>query len=374
MARRGRGEGTIRQRASDGRWEASVTLGGQRKSYYGKTRREVTEKLRTAQRDYEQNQFIGDGRQTVEQYLAGWLESVRPSLRRSTYAHYEARVRLYIVPVVGKVRLAQLTAQHVQRVVAAAHDKGVGTKTVAEAYSVLHRALRAAERLGLVPRAVSERVARPRVKRAQIRPLTRMESQAFLEAARDNLFEPLFRMALSTGMRRGELLGLRWADVDLQAGRVSVVSSLEWRSGVATYLPPKTESSRRQIALSDEMVATLLEQRRWRHAQRLRVGPAWQGEQYDAVFSDELGEPFRLHRLRHAFKQTLRLAGIPSTVRFHDLRHTCATLLLQQRVHPKVVSELLGHSNISMTLNIYSHVLPDMQDEAARAIATALGW
>lgn len=374
MARRGRGEGTIRYRESDGRWEATVTLGSQRKSFYGKTRREVTEKLRAAQRDFEQNQFIGDGRQTVEQYLASWLESVRPSLRRSTYAHYEARVRLYILPVVGKVRLTQLSAQQVQRVVTAAQEKGVGTKTVAEAYNVLHRALRAAERLGLVPRAVSERVARPRVKRAPIQPLTRAQSQAFLAAAQGSLCEPLFRMALSTGMRRGELLGLRWADVDLETSRVSVVSSLEWRGGVASYLPPKTDSSRRQIALSDEMAATLLEQRRWQRAQRLRVGPAWQGEQYDAVFSDELGEPLRLVRLRLAFKRALRAAGIPTTVRFHDLRHTCATLLLQQRVHPKVVSELLGHANISMTLNIYSHVLPDMQDEAARAIATALGW
>ncbi|MGH2502376.1 MAG: site-specific integrase [Ktedonobacterales bacterium] len=327
-----------------------------------------------AQRDYEQNQFIADTRQTVEQYLTSWLEARRPFIKEHTWEGYEAMIPLHVVPVIGKVKLAQLTAQHVQQVVTATHDEGLSTRTVAEAYSVLHRALRAAERLGIVPQAASTRVQRPRIKRREMRPLSREEAQGFLEAARGHWLEALFRLALSTGMRRGELLALKWRDVDLDAGRLSVVASLRWRHGVAMYSTPKTKRSRRQIALTAEMVSTLVEMRRQQRAQRLRVGPAWQGEAYDAVFSDELGERLREKRVLLNFRRVLATAGILTTVRFHDLRHTCATLLLQQRVHPKVVSEMLGHSSITITLDLYSHVLPDMQDEAARAMATALGW
>lgn len=373
MARRGRGEGTIRFRSSDGRWEASVTLGTQRKSFYGKTRREVTEKLRAAQRDYEQHQFVGDERQTVAQYLASWLETKRPGLAVSTWEGYESKVRVHINPVIGKVRLAHLTAQQVQQVMTSCVSSGLASKSADAVYGVLHQALQAAERLGLVARNVADRVPRPRRVRREMHPLSREETNRFLAAARGDYLEPFFRLALSTGMRRGELLALKWRDIDLNTKRLSVVASMNWVRGEAVYSRPKTQRSRRQVALAPEMVEVLRAHRHEQRALRLRAGPAWQGERYDAVFSDELGAPLHPRRLTYQFKRLLRVADLPM-IRVHDLRHTCATLLLASRVHPKIVSELLGHSTVAITLDLYSHVLPDMQDEAARAMSAGLNW
>lgn len=373
MARRGRGEGTIRYRESDGRWEASVTLGTQRKSFYAKTRREVTEKLREAQREWEQHQFIGESRQTVEQYLASWLEAKRPSLKASTFAVYAGRVRVHINPVIGRVKLSALTAQHVQQVMTVCQSKGLSGKTANEVYSELHQALRSAERLGLVARAVSERVSRPRGASRDMRPLSPEETNRFLEAARGHWLEPLFRLALTTGMRRGELLALRWRDVDLAGKRLAVVATMGYVRGEPVYTAPKTRRSRRQIALASEMVEALRAHRHQQLTWRLKAGAAWQGDAYDAVFGDELGFPLRVGRVVWQYKRLLAEAGLPS-IRFHDLRHTCATLLLSRGIHPKVVSELLGHATVSMTLDRYSHVLPHMQDDAARAIGDVLLW
>ena len=166
-------------------------------------------------------------------------------------------------------------------------------------------------------------------------------------------------------------MALRWRDVDLARRRLSVVASLHWRHGKPVYTFPKTRRSRRQIALAAEMTAVLQAHRRQQRAWRIKAGPAWQGEQFDAVFSDELGFPLQASRIRRALYRLLACAGLPR-IRVHDLRHTCATLLLTQRVHPKVVSEMLGHASITMTLDLYSHVLPDMQEDAARAIGDML--
>lgn len=374
MARRGRGEGTIRYRTSDERWEGVITLGGQRKSFYGKSRREVTERIRAAQRDYEQGQFIGDQRQTVEQYLATWLETKRADVKASSHRAYASIVQTHINPIIGKVKLTQLTAQHVQRVVTTCLAAGLKGKTADQVYGVLHQALRTAERLGLVARDVSARVDRPRIDTYEMRPFSPEEANAFLDVARGHWLEPLFRLALTTGMREGELLALRWREVDVHGRRLSVVATQVWRGGEPIYTQPKTKRSRRQIAFPPEMAAALIahrhQQRRW----RLAAGPAWQGERYgDPVFSDELGFPLRSRRVADNFKRLLRTGGLPD-IRFHDLRHTCATLLLGRGVHPKVVAELLGHSTVNITLDRYSHVLPHMQDDAARAIGDTLRW
>jgi integrase len=381
MARRGRGEGTIRYRESDGRWEASVTLGSQRKSFYGKTRREVTEKLRTAQRDYEQSQFIGDGRQTVEQFLRSWLETKAAEVKESTWRIYEMRVRVHIVPVIGKVKLSKLTAQQVQQVITTSLSGGLGGTSAGEVYGVLHQALQEAERLGLVARDVSARVKRPHGKRREMHPLALDEVLRLLEVSRGHWLDPLLRLALTTGMRQGELLALRWREVDLERQRLSVVVSLRYVHGEPRFSTPKTEHSRRQIALVAEMVAVLRVQRQQQRAWRLAAGPAWRGDlrggeaggQQGVVFCDELGFTLRPGRLVLQFKALLAAAGLPS-IRFHDLRHTTATLALKRGVHPKVVSDLLGHASVSTTLNLYSHVLPDMQEDAARAIGGALNW
>jgi integrase len=373
MARRGRGEGSIRHRA-DGRWEASVTLGDQRRSFYGKTRAEVMKKLTSAQRDYEQGQFIGDARQTVAQYLASWLETKRPpTVKAHTWAIYESYVRVQINPVLGRVRLSQLSPQHIQQMTTKALGRGLSPSTVSEVYGVLRQALKAAVRLGLIARDITDQTDRPRRATHEMRPLSRDEAQRFIASVATHRFSALFNLALTTGMRIGELLALKWRDVDLDTRRLSVVASLSWKAGAPLYALPKTRHSRRQIAITPVMVTLLREQRQQQRFYQVAAGPAWQGERFDAVFCDELGFPLQDSRIRRQFKAALAAADLPR-VRFHDLRHTCATLLLLQRVNPKIVSELLGHSSVALTLNLYSHVLPDMQEEAARAMTTALGW
>lgn len=180
-------------------------------------------------------------------------------------------------------------------------------------------------------------------------------------------------LALTTGMRRGELLALRWREVDRERGRLSVVATLRHFLGEPLYTTPKTERTRRRIALSPEMVEALRRYRQQQRVWRMSAGPAWQGERYDGVFSDELGYPLHSGRVVANFKQALVAAHLPA-IRFHDLRHTCATVLLSRGVHPKVVSEMLGHSSVSITLDIYSHVLPTIQEDAARVVGDLLHW
>lgn len=375
MARRGRGEGTIRRRPSDGRWEAVATFGEQRRSFYGKTRAEAREKLAAAQRDYAQGLLIGDGRQTVAQYLASWLEVKRTEVKASTWGGYEVICRKHLVPVIGRVKLTALTAQHVQQVIAHVQNAGLSSTLASGVYGLLHQALSAAVRLGLTSRDVCAQVSRPRIAPRELRVMTRDEAQRFLAVSSEQTrLGPIYQLALSTGMRRGELLALRWREVDLEAGRLSVVASMIWKQGAPRYTEPKTRRSRRQIALAPQMVAALREHRHRQRLWQVAAGPAWQGERYgDPVFSDELGFPLRQRRLQADFKRWLVAAGI-AEMRFHDLRHTCATLLLAQQVNPKIVSEMLGHATVSMTLDRYSHVLPDMQDAATRAMSAALGW
>ncbi len=375
MARRGRGEGTIRRRA-DGRWEAQIVLGSEhRRSIYGKTRLEVTRKLAAAQRDYEQGLPVVDQRQTVEQFLSSWLETRRAELAEGTWRRYEQCARLHINPQVGRTKLAQLTPQAVQQLYAMVLAHGRCSTTARHVHAVLHRALESAVRLGLVTRNVADMVDAPRKRRVAIHPLTREQARQLLATAANDRLAAVFVVALATGMRIGEMLALRWRDVDLARGSLSVTATLAWSTGKPTGKPvwaePKTQRSRRRIALSAPVVEALRQHRTRQQVERLAAGPAWQ--EYGSVFCDEVGIPLNDGHVRRRHWRLLKAAGLPR-VRFHDLRHTCATLLLSQRINPKVVSEMLGHSTVSITLDIYSHVLPDMQEDAASALATALGW
>lgn len=373
--RRGHNEGTIKKR-SDGRWEAQVMLpDGRRKSFYGKTRQEVNSKRIAALRDLEQGLPIADERQTVETFLSAWLETMRPPrLVEETWKRYRECVTLHIVPAVGRLRLAHLSAQRVQQLYAECLAKGLSSTSVRQIHAVLHRALESAVRLGIVPRNVSDLVDAPKRRPVEIHPLTREQARAYLAAAAaaDDRLEALFTLALATGMRQGELLGLRWRDVDLDRGTLQVVATLKRRQGSYVWAPPKSARSRRQIALAPH-VADLLRRHRTRQLrERLAVGAdAW--AENDLVFADEAGGPLSHDAVRRRHWHWCRAADVPR-IRFHDLRHTCATLLLGSRVNPKVVSEMLGHATVSITLDIYSHVLPDMQQDAAAAIAAALGW
>lgn len=371
MARRGHGEGSIYLRG-DGRWAASISLeGGKRKTFYGKTRKEVQEQLKTALHQQQQSILATGPQQKVEQFLIHWLENVhKQSIRSRTYERYEEIVRLHLVPGIGRHQLQKLSPQHLQSFYTNKLEEGLSTTTVISFHNVLHKALETAVRWNLISRNVCDLVSPPRRKRFEIQPLSVEQVQQLLAASREHRQEALFILALATGMRRGELLGLKWQDINFQTDTLQVrriltrVPTKVKNPQGATYVEaePKTEKGRRSILLPPFVVEALKQHRARQLEARLKAGAAWQ--EHDYVFCTSVGT--HLHPTRDVLNQLkvlLAKAGLPA-IRFHDLRHSSATMLLSMSVHPKIVQEILGHSQISMTLDTYSHVLPTMQKEA----------
>src|SRR6266581_8761767 len=377
MARRGHGEGSIYRR-NDGRWAASITLEtGKRKTFYGKTRREVQEQLKPAVHQQQEGTLITAPQQTLKQYLEYWLEEVhRQSIRDRTYERYEQIVRLHLVPVLGHHPLQKLMPQHLQSFYNKKLKEGLSTTTVISFHNVLHKALKHAVRWNLVSRNVCDMVSPPRRKHFEIQPLNLEQVQQFLAAVRGHPQEALFILALATGMRRGELLGLKWQDIDFEQGVLQIRRIL---SRIPGKLPgkgyveaePKTDRGRRSIVLPAFTIEVLGQHRLKQREAKLKAGSVWQDHDY--VFCTSIGT--HLNPTRDALdelKSLLKEAGLPD-IRFHDLRHSSATMLLGMKVHPKIVQEILGHSQINITMDIYSHVLPTMQEEAMNKINEALG-
>jgi len=368
--KRGNSEGSIYRRA-DGRWAASVSLDrGRRKSYYGKTRQDVAGKLATALKAQRDGLPLVAERQRVGDYLASWLETARPSLRARTWLRYEQYVRLHAIPWIGQVSLARLTPQHLQRLYGDRQEAGLSAMSVRHLHAVLHRALQQATRWGLVARNVADLVTPPRAAHHEMQTLSPEQARGFLRAVEEDRYEALFTLALTSGMRQGELLALNWEHVDLDGGTVQVRGTLQRTSDGLAIAEPKTASSRRQVVLTTQAIGQL--RRHWvaQAQERLRLGAAW--EDTGLVFANEIGRPVEAGNVvnRH-FLPALRRADLPR-IRFHDLRHTAATLLLSEGIHPKIVSEMLGHSQIAVTLDLYSHVTPTMQQAAAEAMDAVL--
>jgi integrase len=370
MRKHGNGEGSIRQRP-DGLWEARATLpDGHRRSLYGKTRAEVAAKLTALQRDRDQGlSILSNGRQTVGAWTADWLERVKPTIRLSTWTRYK-QLLAHVQARLGKVPLARLTPEQVERLYATLMTDGLSSTTVHHLHTVLHHALDDALRKRAVARNVSELVNVPQMRRHQIHAMTREQAQRFLAAAQGDRFEALYVLALSTGMRQGELLALRWRDVDLEAATLQVRFSLRRQHDGFACTEPKTRQSRRKIVLSPPVVDALRAHRTRQAAERADAGPQW-SEQHLVFCSATGGLLDGTNLTRTPFRALLKGAGLPA-MRFHDLRHTAATLMLLKGVPTKIVSEMLGHASVAITSDTYSHVLPSMQEDAAAAMASVL--
>jgi integrase len=254
------------------------------------------------------------------------------------------------------VSLSKLTAQQLQALYSALERDGVSPRTRAQTHAVLHVALRDAVKAGRLPVNPADAVDRPKVPKKEIRPLDAEQTKALLKHAEGDRLHALYVLAVTTGLRQGELLGLRWEDIDLGSGRLAVRRTLREDAGKLAFGEPKTRASVRSVDLPATAVRALREHRRRMLAE---------GNPGPIVFCDTQGGPLRKSNLiRRSFRPLLERAGLP-IVQFHDLRHTAATLLLGPGVHPKIVQERLGHADISTTMNTYSHVLPSMQTEAA---------
>jgi integrase len=374
VGKRGNGEGSITRRKNGG-WMAQYTAytaeGRKRKTLYGKTRQEVAAKLAKALSDRENGLIMEAGNQTLGEYLNRWLNgSVKGSVKDKTFNDYEWLVRKHIAPALDRIKLRALSPIHLQGLYQAKLEAGLSPSTVRHLHVVLHRALDQALRWGLVPRNVSEAVDLPKLQKKEIRPLSGDEGRRLLEAARGDRLEALYVLAVHCGLRQGELLGLRWEDVDLETGTLQVRRTLTTTKGGSRFTAPKTAKSRRRIKLTAGAVDALRRHHDRQFEESTRLAGLWQD--YGLVFATTTGTPINPSNLTsRSFKPLLERAGLPD-IRFHDLRHTCATLLLSKGVHPKLVQELLGHATIAITLDTYSHVLPGMGDQTANAMESAL--
>jgi integrase len=366
MAKRANGEGSI-GKAADGRWWARLTVDGKRKVAYGKTRAEAAQKLTQLLRARDAALPIPSQRQTLADYLKGWLEAIEGTVRPRTFAEYERLVKRHIIPELGKLPVARLTPQDVERLAAAKRKGGLSPQTVLHVHRALHTALERAARQGLVVRNVVSLADPPRVPRRETRILTPEESKTLITTAANHEYGALFVVAVTCGLREGELLALRWADVDLgEKPALTVKRSLVRIQNTLQFAEPKSARSRRRVVLPAAAVAALKRHRAQQLEARLKLGAAW--TEADLVFPDELGRPMDATRLlRRYWLPFLEQAGLPR-VRLHDLRHTAASLLLAEGIHPKVASETLGHSAIGITMDLYSHTLPTLQEQAAEAM------
>ncbi len=375
MAKRGQNEGSIYKRR-DGRWVGVISLGyvnrkRKRKALYGATRREVQERLTSALKATQEGRPIPPERQTVARFLGDWLEnSAKPAIRPSTYIRYGAHVRNHISPAIGHIKLSRLTPQHVQALLNEKLGDGLAPATVRYMHAVLRRALKQALKWDLVARNAAALVDTPRVTQKEIEPFTPEQARTFLDAIRGDRLEALYSVALAVGLRRGEVLGLKWSDVDLDKRTLTVRASLQRIDGALVLVEPKSRQSRRTVALPQTVIDAVRLHRARQLQERLLAGSRWQD--HGLVFSTTIGTPMDPRNLTRHFRKAIRSAGLPLR-RFHDLRHSCASLLLAQGVHPRVVMEILGHSQISITMNTYSHVIEKLQHDAAAQIDALLG-
>ena len=367
--RRSHNEGSVFYWAARDRWVAEITTGlGERKRRYFKTEREAIRARNEMLRELEQGTLAMGPQRKLGEYLEDWIENVhKDKLRVSTYVKYRKLIK-YIIPELGGVWLQKLTPEQVRRFYTkmskegGARKQGLSTKTVHEIHGVLHLALENAVRWSYVSRNVCDLVDPPSIVSREPTPLTLEQAQALLESVREHRLEVLLSVAVVTGMRRGELVALRWSNIDFERNTLLVLHTVDYIPGYGyVETEPKTKAGKRSISLPSFLVGMLKEYRKGILERQLKVGQAW--ENRDLVFPDLHGGYFNPGYLDKLFKKLLCEAGV-SHMHFHDLRHSAATILLAMGVNIKVIQELLGHSDIAITLRVYGHLLPSMQAEA----------
>jgi integrase len=358
--------------------ERDPETGAKRQKWVGgfRTKRECEDALNDALSRVRAGTFSVEGsRTTVKQFAADWLAAVEPTVRPSTFVSYRMVIEKYVVPRLGRLKLSALTAGHLGRFyneLGATGSKTGGPlspTTVRYAHTVLGRALEDAVAWGLVPRNVARVAKPPRKASADMNVWSPEEARRFVEAAQGDRLFALWFLLLTTGLRRGEAVGLRWADLDLDRGVLSVRRTIASVDGEMVEMEPKTAKSRRSVALDAATVKALRAHRKRQDAEHELVGDGW--AERGAVFSYPDGRPLHPDHVMVVFRRLVADAGLPP-IRLHDLRHTAATLALAAGVHPKVVQERLGHSSIGVTLDTYSHVVEGMQADAASKVARLL--
>ena len=318
---------------------------GKRRTVSAKSKSECERKLRVAMVDADKGLVFDAGTITVGQYLNNWLTGIKGTVRQRTWERYEQFVRVHLVPAFGGIKLTNLTRAHLKTLYASKTE--LSPTTIRHLHAAMHKALDEAVADNLIPRNVATNIKLPKMRKKEIHPLTPDQAKAFLEAARGDRYEALYVLAIYYGLRRGELLGLKWSD--LQGDTMQVRRTMSEARVGRIEEEPKNGKGRR-IELSEKALGSLRSHR---------------NQQVDSeyIFPSLTGTPTNSSNLMYrSFKPILKRAELPQ-IRFHDLRHTCATIRFMKGQHPKVVQELLGHASIATTMDIYSHVIPGMGDD-----------
>lgn len=361
VGRRAAGEGSVYKRGK--RWVGQVGSGKNREIKYFDTQREANDWRHKKVEQKRQGLQVAGSKVPLSKFLDEWLIVKKTSIRPNTYLQYSQIVHQHINPTLGEIKLRDLKPHQVQNLYTKKLADGISPRTTRLIHSVLHNALNHALKIGLVVRNVSDMTTLPKVPRKEMKTLDDYQVLQLLQAAEGTRMRVLFRIAVTTGLRQGEILGLKWSDLDWQTGRLQIQRQVQRRKGEGlVFCEPKSASGRRVVSLGEKTIAILREHREKQYKERVQAGDKWQ--ENDLIFPTPIGTPQDCANVLKAYKRCLEKAGLPD-LRFHDLRHTAATLMLQQEINPKVVQERLGHSDISLTLNTYSHVLPSMQEEAA---------
>lgn len=359
--RRKHGEGTLFKRA-DGRWQASfIASNGKRKYFYAWKSSEALEKMRKAMQE-DLSGLLGSGkRMLMKDYLPQWLEVVaKPQIFSGTYVQYKSTLNKHLLPAFGSIMVHKLTVQQVQSFYAQKLEEGLAPGTVIFMHGVLHMVLVNAVSWGLISHNVTDKAKMPKRVRRDYRTLNLEEAKVLVTFARASRLEALLLMALTTAMRRGELLGLRWSDIDFENKTLQLRRALRRVRHVGFVVKePKTKAGRRRIMLADFAIEAL---KRHKRLQEERREKSTDWSDLNLVFPNTRGGYWDPDHMVDVFKKMLTSAQLPQ-IRFHDLRHSAATLLLAMGVHPKLVQDLLGHSTVGITMDTYSHVLPSMQKE-----------
>jgi integrase len=379
---RAAGEGTIFQR-KDGRWVARLAYweDGKRKhkSRYAATQAGARKELTALQNAADSGAPMPSDRLTFEQYLNSWLDGKEAYMRPEAFRKYKSNAKNHLIPALGRIALSKLTATQIKAAYGTFRKKGLAGTTLQHIHGLLHVALEDAMKEDKVVRNVADLVEVPQRSTPEMNVLNREDADSLVTAAQGDKLEALYVLALTSGLREGELLGLRWKHVDLHRGRITVAATLQGavprpkpgvelaedapKPGTPILGDPKTDKSKRTVAIPQMTVDLLSDHRIRQLRQREEAGTRWQ--EHGLVFTNDKGHPIDARNLRkRSFPALLERASL-APIRFHDLRHTCATLLMAAGVPVKAISEMLGHSDITTTLRIYAHVLPEMHEQAA---------
>jgi integrase len=360
--KRGQGEGSLFKR-KDGLWVAQVTMEGKHISKYFKLQSKASKWLHNIRTQIQDGLTLAGEQTTLKDFLEQWLRAYASSVRPNTFRSYAGVIHHHILPALGNIKLKDLRIDQIQILYNNETANGMSPKMVQYIHSVLRRALNFGLRWGLLVRNPAIGAIRPKSSKVEMKTLNSDQVRVFLSAAKGTRNEALFWVAVSTGLREGEILGLKWSDLDWKTKHLQIKRQVQRLKGEGLVLvEPKSSAGKRMVVLSSATMAVLQKHLNYQQDEKLIAKNNWQ--ENDLIFPSTLGTPLDPSRMNKDFKNTLKKAGLPD-IRFHDLRHTAATLMLQQGTHPKIVQERLGHSDISLTLNTYSHVLPSMQEEAA---------